>query len=532
MKNNIFGYVFFIFIIGIMAFAIYKFNTSENNKSTDNTAGGSSSISTQKGTKLTLGIFEFDTINPIITKNKKVQEISKLIFDSLVNIDKNGKAIPSLAKEWETSDNKTYIIKLKSGIKWTDGTYFSSDDVIYTINRLKEADKSSIYTENVKYVREVDKIDNTTLRIILTDVVPFYEYYLCFPIVSAKYYDQEDFWNTDKNKMPMSNGRFQITEVTNSTITLSKNKNWWNLENDDSIIETINNNIYSSVAELYNAFKLGSIDLVATDNRNYQEYIGKIGYNTSEIEGRNFIFLALNTKNGILSDVNVRRALRYAINKDEIISKIYGNSYMKATFPISSNNYLVNYSNDNTFNVSEIEINLKKSGWIITKGQWRKTVDYKNVNLELKMVVKKGTKRVDVAKYLRNFLLNQGIVINIIEASNEDYNKYLQSKDYDLILCESTQSIAPDMTTYFGKNNLANFSNNDTNEIMKYLDNVTDENELKTKYQKLYEIFNNEIPYIGIARSKIYVVTNTYLSAQIDSKWYNLFFNFKDWYTS
>ena len=533
MKNNIFGYLFFIFIVGIMAFAIYKFNSTENPISSNTTQGGSSSSSSiQKGKKLTLGISEFDTMNPIITKNKKVQDISKLVFESLVTINKDGKVEPNLAIDWETSDNKVYIIKLRSGIKWSDDTYFSSDDVIYTINRLKEADKSSIYSENLRYVREVDKIDNTTLRIILTEAVPFYEYYLCFPIVSAKYYGEDDFWNTDKNIKPMSNGRFEIAEVTNSTITLSKNKNWWNIENDNSIIETININIYSSIAELYNAFKLGSIDLIATNNNNYQEYIGKIGYNVAEIEGRNFVFLALNTKNSILSDLNVRRALKAAINKDEIISKIYGNSYMKAVFPISSSSFLVNYSNANTFNLSDIESNMKKSGWSIIKGQWRKVVNYKNVNLELKMVVKKDSRRVNLAKYLRDFLLTQGITINIIEASDSDYSKYIENKNYDILLAEVTQSIAPDLTTFLGNNNLSNFSNNETNEIMRYIDNVTDENELKSKYQKLYEIFENQVPYIGIARSKIYVITNTYLSAQIDSKWYNLFFNFKDWYTS
>ena len=93
-------------------------------------------------------------------------------------------------------------------------------------------------------------------------------------------------------------------------------------------------------------------------------------------------------------------------------------------------------------------------------------------------------------------------------------------------------SIAPDLTTYFGNNNLANFSNDEVNEIMRYINNITDENELKSRFQKLYEIYESQVPYIGIVRSKIYVITNSYLTAQIDSKWYNLFFNFKDWYTS
>ena len=100
-----------------------------------------------------------------------------------------------------------------------------------------------------------------------------------------------------------------------------------------------------------------------------------------------------------------------------------------------------------------------------------------------------------------------------------------------MILCEATQSIAPDLNTYFGDYNLANFYTDETNEIMRYIDNITDENELKSKFQKLYEIYNEEVPYIGIARNKIYVISNSYLTAEVNARWYNLFFNLKDWYT-
>lgn len=531
MKNNIFGYLFFVFIIVIMSFAIYRVNTQNETDETETNDTTVSVTNSEKGTDLTLGISEFDTINPIITQNKKVQDVTKLIFESLVNITEDGKVEPLLAKEWETSDNITYIVRLNSGIQWTDGTYFSSDDVKYTIDRLKESE-DSVYSENVEYVKEVDIIDNTTVRIILSEQVPFFEYYLNFPILSSSYYGDDDFWDTDKNDAPITTGRFEITAVTDSTITLEKNKNWWNIENDDSIIETITLNIYSSVAELYNAFKMGSIDLLSTTNSNYSEYIGTIGYNLTEIEGRNFTFLAFNTENTILSDVNVRKAIRSAINKDEIISTVYSGSYMTANFPLGTNSYLVETGDESYYDISNIETLLQTSGWSLKNNQWQKTIDYQTTALSLNLVVKSGSDRVAVAEYLQTSLANQGITINIITASDSDYNAYLENKNYDMILCEVTLSIAPDLTTFFGDNNLANYSNSEVSEIMQYIDNITDETELASNFQRLYEIYNEEVPYIGIARSKVYVVTNSYLTADINSKWYNLFFNFKDWYTS
>ena len=161
MKNNIFGYIFFVFIIGIMIFAIYTVNSNKPEESENTTDGVAAVTNTKKGTDLTLGIAEFDTINPIITKNKKVQDITKIMYESLVNITSDGKVEPCLAKEWETTDNVTYIIKLRTGVKWADGTFFSSNDVKFTIDRLKEAEEKELSRSKIK--EKVNKYININL---------------------------------------------------------------------------------------------------------------------------------------------------------------------------------------------------------------------------------------------------------------------------------------------------------------------------------------------------------------------------------
>ena len=531
MKNNIFGYLFFIFIIIIMGFAIYRVNTSNNGENSNNTDVQAGTTSLEKGKTLTLAISGYDTINPIITKNKNVQDIAKLIYEPLVNVTEDGKTEPCLAQEWETTDNKTYIIKLKTGIKWTDGTFFSSNDVKYTIDRLKSKEaKGLAYTYNVQHLQEVDIIDNTTIKIILSKKIPFYEYFLTFPILSSNYYQNGNFWDIDKHNMPISTGRFEIVEEKGNKLILKKNINWWNKENDDSTIDQITINLYSRVVELYNAFKLGSIDLISTTNSDYKNYIGKIGYNVKEIEGRNFSFLALNTKSEFLSDKNVRKAIRSAINKDEIISKIYKKTYTRANFPLINSSYLVDDKNENYFDYSKTENYLKDAGWTLKKGQWQKTINYRTKYLELTLVVKEGTNREKIADFISEKLASQGISIYVKKVSNKDYKKYIDEKNYDIILSEMTESISPSLSTYFNDGNLANFENDEAKNMIKEASNITDKDELKKRYQKLYEIYNDKVPYIGIGRNKVYVITSTYLNGKINSKWYNLFFGFKDWY--
>ena len=533
MKNNIFGYMFILFIIVIMFFAIYMVKVQGNEKNSGNSTNTSSNVQElEKGKEITLAISEFDNINPIITSNKKVQDIDKLIYEPLIEITEDFETKYVLAQECAKNSNSVYIIKLRQGIKWSNGNRFTSDDVKYTIDRLKE-NQNSIYAANVNLISEVDIIDNYTLRIILSQEISNFEYYLNFPILSSNYYLDTDFWNTEKNKAPVNTGKYKISEVNNNTIVLEKNSNWWNIKNENPIIEKITVNLYTTAAELYNAFKMGSIDLITTENASYQDYIGTIGYDAQEIEGRNFIFLALNTQSGILFDLNVRKAIRAALDKQRVISNSYGNMYKTANFPLNTGNYLIDSQDENYYNIDEKNSLLTSSGWELKNGVWQRIENYRTKQLELNLVVRAndGTRRA-AAEDIKNQLNEQGILVNIIYADDSSYNSYLNNMNYDMMLGSIKQSIAPDLSTYFGYNNLAKYENQEVNDILNAAKNSTDKNELKSKYQRLYEIYNENVPYIGIARNKIIAVKNTELVGDIKTNWYNIFYNISEWYTS
>ena len=523
-------YVFILFIIIIMIYAFYKVKIQK--KETDNKNNSiiqAEDKDVKKSKEITLAIPEFDTINPIITTNKKVQDIDRLIFDPLIGITEDYKIEYCLAKECAKISNNTYIIKLREAIKWSDGSKFTSNDVKFTIDRLKE-NNNSVYSSNVSNIKEVDIIDNYTIKIILDKEVKFFEYYLNFPILSSSYYENEDFWNTEKNKMPISIGKYKISEVTNNTLILEKNKNIWN-EKTNNTIDKININLYSSVAEMYNAFKMGRVDFISTQNESYESYVGTIGYDISEINGRNFVFLALNINSNFLTDVNVRKAIRAAIDKNRMISNSYGNMYKEANYILNTNSYFVDSNNENFYSLDEKNNLLQSAGWEFKNGTWQKMINNKWINLELNLVVRaEDITRCKAAEDIKNQLQEQGIIVNIIYADDNSYNTYLNNINYDMMLCSIEQPIAPDLTTYFGYNNLANFNNQEVKEILNYSTNISNENDLKEKYQRLYEIYNEEVPYIGLARNKILTLKNTDLVGEIKANWYSMFYNIDEWY--
>lgn len=135
MGRSIFKYIFVIVIIILICYTGYKIlkdNSLKENENLDQT----SKVSTiQKN--LRLAIAEMDTMNPILSKNRNVQEISKIIFEPLVTLNQNYKLENCLAKEVVKQDDFSYIIKLRENVLWQNGNKFTASDVKFTIDTIK-----------------------------------------------------------------------------------------------------------------------------------------------------------------------------------------------------------------------------------------------------------------------------------------------------------------------------------------------------------------------------------------------------------
>lgn len=529
IKSNFFKYVFFIVVIALVGYCIYIVN--ENNKKTDiSQVEKTDNIETTVLTDLRLSIVNFDTMNPILSNNKNVQDISRLIYEPLLNITEDYKIELCLAKEYSKIDATTYLIKLKENVKWQDGQILKAKDVQYTIDRLK--DTPSIYSSNVARVSEVEVVDDCTVRITLFEEIPFFEYHLNFPIMSCVYYENEDFSSTPKNNNPVGTGRYKISSVEGSTITLKRNQNWWNLENENSKIDTINLNLYTSIGEAYNAFKLGNLDLISTSSLNIEEYIGTIGYNSKEYKGREYDYIAMNCNNAILKDAQVRKAICYAIDRSNIIANVYNNKYYLADFPLDYGNYLYNKERvDSGYNQNTATELLAQSGWEYKNKNWQKKEKYNTLRLKLNLVVNTNhANRVAVAENIKVQLENIGINVNIIKASDSQYQNYLINKNYDMILTGIVSGYSPNINTFLGDQNIANYNNEEVKTLLSEINNISDEKLLKEKYDRLIQLYEEQRPYISLYYNRNTVIYSKNLIGNVNPNSYNIFYNIGSWY--
>jgi len=506
--------IFIVLIIAIIFSVIYKINKVPKDKMEHPIK----KVKDEIVKEITLGVAEFDTINPILSQNKHIQEISKIIYEPLLELNEDYKLQKCLAKDWAKISETMYLVKIRNDIKWSDGTQLTVEDVIYTMEILKKVE--SIYKSNIQNVAKAEKVDNETIKITLNQETPFFEYNLTFPIMNKASYEE--------NNISIGTGKYKIVQNISNAIILNKNEHYLRGE---LTVEKITISKYTDLSELYNAFKLGKVDILTTTNINIEDYIGTIGYNMKEIAGREFEFIALNTKNTVLSNTEVRKAISHAINKENIVKTLYNNKYKITNYPLDYVSWLKGEEGDFSYNPVFAKKILEENGWQFKHGKWQKTTNYSATNLSFKIVVQASNPiRVTVAEMIKTDLETIGINVSVIKANDKQYQNYLLNKNYDSIIIGTTMSISPNLENYFGNSNYANFSNEELNNLMNEVKNITREELLKEKYSRIYQILSEQNPYIGLYSSYYAVASNKSLRGNVPANWYNIYIYINNWY--
>lgn len=206
----------------------------------------------------------------------------------------------------------------------------------------------------------------------------------------------------------MGTGMYRIQSLDlSSQIELKLNTNWWNIEEKTPRIDKIYIKIYTTISEVYNAYKLGSIDILNTSrNSNIEENIGTIGYNIKESYGRQFDYLAFNCEKDVVSTKEVRQAINYIIDKQDIVNSVYNGKYIASDYPLEYGSYLYNKESSNyEHNIDKAKQTLLNSGWTYTNKSWQKKINNNYIRLRVTLLVNaENEARVNVANIIKSDL--------------------------------------------------------------------------------------------------------------------------------
>lgn len=258
-------------------------------------------------------------LDPRIGVDAQSERIDSLIFDSLVRKDEHFNLQPWLAKRWETPDPLTCVFHLRDDVHFHDGRPLTSADVKYTLDTILQGKVISIKANAYQTIDHIDAPDPLTVVVHLKRPDPALLWNLSdggFGVVPAG--SGRDFW-----QHPIGSGPFEFVnqEQDKDVIIARAPQSWQQLPAILRIRFAVVPDATTRALELEKGSADAVInalpaDMVLALRRDRQLQI-------DSGPGTTLVYLAFNTRDGVLRDARVRRAIALAINRPLIIHSLY-----------------------------------------------------------------------------------------------------------------------------------------------------------------------------------------------------------------
>lgn len=155
--------------------------------------------------------------------------LNRHVFDRLVHFDAKQRLEPGLAESWKTIDDKTWELKLRKGVTWHDGSPFTADDVLFTMERAPNVENSpgsfNIYVKGKTF----SKVDDHTIRVTTTEPYPLMPNDLTtIAIVSRKHGTGAKTDDYNSGKAAVGTGPYKLVEfVKGDRFVFQRNDAYW-----------------------------------------------------------------------------------------------------------------------------------------------------------------------------------------------------------------------------------------------------------------------------------------------------------------
>lgn len=293
---------------------------------------------------LNLSVASEPVMDPAYVTDSYSMPMLKNILEGLTRPTNEGEVVPAMAESWDVSDDGlTYTFHLREGIRWSNGDPVTASDFEYAWKRIINPETAAPNASKMFVIKGaeayfmgeaseedvgIQAIDDQTFEVTLTEVTPQFieltaRQTTMMPVHQATV-EADNSWATEAGDGFVSNGPFNFTEWNhNGDYTLTKNDDYWDADNVD--LDGVYIRIIEDAQIANMSFMDGDLDFVGIPfNTIPADAID--GYRqdgTLEVTeiGATYMY-KLNTTDEIMQNVNIRRALSLAINRQDLIDNV------------------------------------------------------------------------------------------------------------------------------------------------------------------------------------------------------------------
>jgi peptide/nickel transport system substrate-binding protein len=283
------------------------------------------------------------------------------VQEALVKVDRHGKLVPWLAERWNTSDNRNYTFFLKKGVRFHNGRELKAADVKYAFERAMNPETKHPYAKDYEAIGDIIVKDDYTVTFALKSVNASF---LQNVARSGSVIYPREAVETMKSA-PIGTGPFRFEEwVRGDRIVLVRNPDYY--VKGLPKLDRVTYRFITDPNAVLAALKAGDVDvsLFGLGPEHVQDIQKDARFQVIVGDTTNDVILAMNNARKPYTDVRVRRALTYGINKQDVLKgAMFGLGKILGTNVDPLNPYYVDMSNAMPYDPAKAKKLLADAGY-------------------------------------------------------------------------------------------------------------------------------------------------------------------------
>ena len=459
-------------------------------------------------TEATVG--EIKTLNPLFASSSSEKTIAKLLFLGLSENDYSGHSGYGLAKSIKTPDNgKTWLVKLREGLKWSDGEPLTNEDVIFTANLIKNPLLNSNYSSNLSGVR-VETQEDGAISFNLAAKNVYFATALDFPILPKHILDgvaPELILEHNFSSKPVGSGAFvynhtqSVGNLGEKVVYLQANDKYYkNRPKIDSFIV----HSFLNTSDVIDALNAGTVTASGELNGRDVEKVNSSSLSKRQSSLNYGVFAFINTET--VSNKSFRKALKQGIDLSHVREVLSGEQPLD--YPILDSQLKIeNYPEKVKLDTNTAKKTIKK----VLDG------DSKLKESGLNIATVRSGYLPEVSERLAEEIKSLGVNANVTvyEPGQDFLLNTLAQRNYDILVYEIGLGPDPDVFAYYHSteanangHNLSNYKNTIVSDLVLSARSTMGVNLRTKKYESFLKYFNEDVPAIGLYQSNLTYFAN------------------------
>lgn len=475
--------------------------------SSSTAASTASSAAPKVGGNLVVGITtDPDTLFPWKATQFQAVNVLQTLYGTLTEFDKDLNVVPGLAESWTySSDNLTVTMKLRQGVKFADGSSFGSEDVKFSLDKIKDKTTAAVSAASLASVTSVEATDANTVTLKLS--APDAALLANLAVINMAMLSS-DATEAALKTTPNGTGPFVFKErKANQSLTVARNTSYWG---DKTPLDTVEFRIIPDETSIVSAMQSNNVQLAVLNDPLVAKTAQGGSLSVTKTPQLSYHVLQLNASRSVLSDVNVRLAMQCAIDRQQVLdTAALGEG--EVTGPITS----PAYKSDPASRPCPTRDLAKAADYLAKAG--------KSGGVTIKTIVSQGEYATSVseAQNLKAQLADAKITLDLeVLASNAYVDRWIAG-DFDAAVALNGGRPDPDgmygryFTSTGNLNKVAGYNSSELDTLFAAGRQSSDPTARKATYKKISDNLEANAPWIWLFTGFTYTAASSKVSGYI-----------------